>query len=158
MNDLDLVELLDVLDTRELSLLAIAFDNISLVRNRDAATFGAWWRWRVLQALGEQHDQPDYLALVEMDGPVLEALRREFLWLAENHLDDDRLCDFAAAMVAQIALAQLEREADRQDSGDRLQAYIDEQRRVRPHGTHVDSTEGFPSWPEVSGPPTGDAP
>jgi hypothetical protein len=135
MNDMDAAELLDVLDVRELSLLAIAFDMISEVRHTDAARWGRWFRWRVLQALGEHHPQPAYRSLAEMEGTGLEALRRCFLRLAEDFRGDERLCDFAVGVTAEIAIAQHERQAVFEDHRARWQAIVDELRRKRPHGT-----------------------
>lgn len=131
MNDMELCELLDGLDARDLLVLAHEFAILTAIQNSRVSRWARWWLWRLQRGLGEQADQPVGEPVDVMYRSEREAITQDLLALAERHRLDQGLVAFCSGMVAQLGFRALDDEAERQD----LQATIDEYRRQHPYGT-----------------------
>lgn len=152
MNDLDLAELVDGLDNRELLLLAAGFTTLAGMDRERVAVWAGWWRWKVLHAMGEAPDaQPQGVPVSHMSVAERLAIRDEFVWLADRLAHREVLCAFAAGMAEQIEQGLAEQVADELEAQTRLQAWLDERRRERPHGTRGDTSRHVP-WSQASSP------
>jgi hypothetical protein len=133
---MDLAELLDRLDPRELEELACEFNLFTAVHNSRVSRWARWWLWRSQRALGEQTEQPPGELIDVMYGNEREAITADLLALAERHRLDDGVVAFCAGMAAQLGFRALDDEAERQN----LRATIDEYRRQHPYGAQPSDT------------------
>jgi hypothetical protein len=152
---------LQCLSNTELMALVGEFEPIADIEGRDAvACWGRWWAWRVASELADRIDvdrepQPEIGGLSDLSPAELTALSMYFgseLPILADTLGSPNLAAWCRTLGDWMMRELARQDTEAAKSRARLEAYIAEQRRHRPHGTPGD-TRGLPKWSEISGPP-----
>lgn len=150
---------LNRLSMYELMELVEEFEPIAVLEGRDAlAGWGRWWAWRVASELADRIEvprepQPEMGGLSDMSEAELSALRIYFedeLPILADTLGSPNLAAWCRTLGEWMRRELARQDRDAAQSRARLEVYLAEQRRNRPHGTPGD-TSGLPKWSEISG-------